>query len=103
MKERPKWMKTSSLDELKTKVGHVIVMILLVKMLERSKMVTVATGLELLSYSKGLEGKRYSYNDHQVKKEEEHVGSCIPAPTGPTVLKSDMEVIASPLAAPLWC
>ncbi|XP_019089896.1 PREDICTED: uncharacterized protein LOC104735384 isoform X2 [Camelina sativa] len=51
MKERPKWMKISSLDELKTKVGHVIVMILLVKMFERSKMVTIATGLDLLSYS----------------------------------------------------
>ncbi|KAG2274003.1 hypothetical protein Bca52824_056558 [Brassica carinata] len=51
MKERPKWMKTSSLDELQTKVGHVIIMILLVKMLERSKMVTIATGLDLLSYS----------------------------------------------------
>ncbi|KAF3437340.1 hypothetical protein FNV43_RR20093 [Rhamnella rubrinervis] len=51
MKERPKWMKISSLDELKTKVGHVIVMILLVKMFERSKMVTIATGLDLLSYA----------------------------------------------------
>ncbi|XP_043691146.1 uncharacterized protein LOC122641893 [Telopea speciosissima] len=51
LKERPKWMKISSLDELKTKVGHVIVMILLVKMLERSKMVTIATGMDLLSYS----------------------------------------------------
>ncbi|XP_060669964.1 uncharacterized protein LOC132800411 [Ziziphus jujuba] len=51
MKERPKWMKISSLDELKTKVGHVIVMILLVKMFERSKMVTIASGLDLLSYS----------------------------------------------------
>uniref|UniRef100_A0A7N0V0Q9 Structural constituent of ribosome n=1 Tax=Kalanchoe fedtschenkoi TaxID=63787 RepID=A0A7N0V0Q9_KALFE len=49
--ERPKWMKISSLDELKTKVGHVIVMILLVKMFERSKMVTITTGLDLLSYS----------------------------------------------------
>lgn len=49
--ERPKWMKISSLDELKTKVGHVIVMILLVKMFERSKMVTIATGMDLLSYS----------------------------------------------------
>ncbi|KAJ9158835.1 hypothetical protein P3X46_024381 [Hevea brasiliensis] len=48
--ERPKWMKISSL-ELKTKVGHVIVMILLVKMFERSKMVTIATGMDLLSYS----------------------------------------------------
>ncbi|KAG4950633.1 hypothetical protein JHK85_044545 [Glycine max] len=35
---KPKWMKICSLDELKTKVGHVIVMILLVKMFERSKM-----------------------------------------------------------------
>ncbi|KAB2627497.1 hypothetical protein D8674_021115 [Pyrus ussuriensis x Pyrus communis] len=51
MKERPKWMKISSLDELKTKVGHVIVMILLVKMFERSKMVQITTGLDLLSYS----------------------------------------------------
>ncbi|KAJ4815509.1 Structural constituent of ribosome protein [Rhynchospora pubera] len=51
LKERPKWMKISSLDELKTKVGHVIVMILLVKMFERSKMVVIATGLDLLSYS----------------------------------------------------
>ncbi|GAU38924.1 hypothetical protein TSUD_119900 [Trifolium subterraneum] len=49
--ERPKWMKISSLDELKTKVGHVIVMILLVKMFEKSKMVVIATGLDLLSYS----------------------------------------------------
>ncbi|ERN12643.1 hypothetical protein AMTR_s00025p00237880 [Amborella trichopoda] len=51
LKERPRWMKISSLDELKTKVGHVIVMILLVKMFERSKMVNIVTGLDLLSYS----------------------------------------------------
>jgi uncharacterized membrane protein YqhA len=51
MQERPNWMKITSLDALKTKVGHVIVMILLVKMFERSKMVTIATGLDLLSYS----------------------------------------------------
>ncbi|CAI9781680.1 unnamed protein product [Fraxinus pennsylvanica] len=51
LKERPKWMKISSLNELKTKVGHVIVMILLVKMFERSKMVTITTGVDLLSYS----------------------------------------------------
>lgn len=51
LKERPRWMQISSLDELKTKVGHVIVMILLVKMFERSKMVVIATGLDLLSYS----------------------------------------------------
>jgi uncharacterized membrane protein YqhA len=51
LQERPKWMKITSLDELKTKVGHVIVMILLVKMFERSKMVKITTGLDLLSYS----------------------------------------------------
>ncbi|KAI3826987.1 hypothetical protein L1987_01048 [Smallanthus sonchifolius] len=51
LRERPRWMKISSLDELKTKVGHVIVMILLVKMFEKSKMVTISTGLDLLSYS----------------------------------------------------
>ncbi|KAL5712179.1 hypothetical protein ACHQM5_014376 [Ranunculus cassubicifolius] len=51
LKERPKWMKISSLNELKTKVGHVIVMILLVKMFERSKMVKITTGMDLLSYS----------------------------------------------------
>ncbi|KAJ0979619.1 hypothetical protein J5N97_015093 [Dioscorea zingiberensis] len=51
LKERPKWMKISSLDELKTKVGHVIVMILLVKMFERSKMVTIVTGMDLLCYA----------------------------------------------------
>ncbi|XVF30521.1 hypothetical protein REPUB_Repub16aG0065000 [Reevesia pubescens] len=51
LKERPKWMQISSLDELKTKVGHVIVMILLVKMFERSKMVAISTGMDLLSYS----------------------------------------------------
>ncbi|XP_051210934.1 uncharacterized protein [Lolium perenne] len=51
LNERPKWMKITHLDELKTKVGHVIVMILLVKMFERSKMVKITTGLDLLSYS----------------------------------------------------
>lgn len=47
----PQWTKISSLDELKTKVGHVIVIILLVKMFERSKTVTITTGVDLLSYS----------------------------------------------------
>lgn len=51
LKERPRWMRISSLDELKTKLGHVIVMILLVKMFERSKTVMITSGLDLLSYS----------------------------------------------------
>ncbi|KAA8515644.1 hypothetical protein F0562_018745 [Nyssa sinensis] len=63
LKERPKWMQISSLDELKTKVGHVIVMILLVKMFERSKMVTIATGLDLLSYSLRLVVRSFGYQE----------------------------------------
>eukprot|EP00250_Pteridium_aquilinum_P003395 c13708_g1_i1 orf=383-1324(-) len=51
LRERPRWMRITSLDELKTKLGHVVVMILLVKMFERSKAVTIATGADLLSYS----------------------------------------------------
>ncbi|KAH7299001.1 hypothetical protein KP509_25G069100 [Ceratopteris richardii] len=51
LKERPRWMRITSLDELKTKLGHVVVMILLVKMFERSKAVVIATGADLLSYS----------------------------------------------------
>ncbi|KAI5064263.1 hypothetical protein GOP47_0020933 [Adiantum capillus-veneris] len=51
LQERPKWMRIASLDELKTKLGHVVVMILLVKMFERSKAVVIATGADLLSYS----------------------------------------------------
>ncbi|KAG8088909.1 hypothetical protein GUJ93_ZPchr0011g27250 [Zizania palustris] len=44
-------LKVISLDELKTEVGHVTVMILLVKMFERSKMVKITMGMDLLSYS----------------------------------------------------
>lgn len=51
LKKRPRWMRITSLDELKTKLGHVIVMILLVKMFERSKTVAITSGLDLLSYS----------------------------------------------------
>uniref|UniRef100_A0A0E0I540 Uncharacterized protein n=1 Tax=Oryza nivara TaxID=4536 RepID=A0A0E0I540_ORYNI len=51
LKERPRWMRISSLGELKTKLGHIIVMILLVKMFERSKMVHITTGMDLLSYA----------------------------------------------------
>lgn len=51
LQKRPKWMRIASLDELKTKLGHVVVMILLVKMFERSKAITVTTSADLLSYS----------------------------------------------------
>lgn len=51
LKERPKWMRICSLDELKSKLGHLIVMILLVKMFERSKAISISTGADLFSYS----------------------------------------------------
>lgn len=54
LQERPKWMRIASLDELKTKLGHVVVMILLVKMFERSKAITITTGADLLSYSMSI-------------------------------------------------
>lgn len=51
LQERPSWLKIRSLDELKTKLGHVIVMILLVGMFEKSKKVPISTGLDLLCFS----------------------------------------------------
>eukprot|EP00271_Cylindrocystis_brebissonii_P022861 TRINITY_DN8980_c0_g2_i1.p1 TRINITY_DN8980_c0_g2~~TRINITY_DN8980_c0_g2_i1.p1 ORF type:complete len:344 (+),score=57.64 TRINITY_DN8980_c0_g2_i1:141-1172(+) len=51
LKERPRWLEITSLDELKTKLGHVIVMILLVGMFEKSKKVHVASAAELLFFS----------------------------------------------------
>ncbi|KVI00810.1 Uncharacterized protein family UPF0114 [Cynara cardunculus var. scolymus] len=72
-RERPQWMKISSLDELKTKVGHVIVMILLVKMFEKSKMVTISTGLDLLTYSLCIFLSSASlYILHNLHKDDHH-------------------------------
>ncbi|RLN36073.1 hypothetical protein C2845_PM03G14870 [Panicum miliaceum] len=79
LKERPKWMKITSLDELKTKVGHVIVMILLVKMFERSKMVKIATGLDLLSYAMCIFLSSASlYILHNLHKGDHDEGAILP-------------------------
>ncbi|GLJ11779.1 hypothetical protein SUGI_0176850 [Cryptomeria japonica] len=51
LQERPKWLEIQSLDELKTKLGHVIVMVLLVGMFEKSKRVPITSGLDLLFFS----------------------------------------------------
>ena len=48
---RPKFLEITSLDEMKSKLGHVIVMILLVGMFEKSKKVPVNNALELLFFS----------------------------------------------------
>eukprot|EP00271_Cylindrocystis_brebissonii_P023367 TRINITY_DN9666_c0_g1_i1.p1 TRINITY_DN9666_c0_g1~~TRINITY_DN9666_c0_g1_i1.p1 ORF type:complete len:302 (+),score=60.13 TRINITY_DN9666_c0_g1_i1:55-960(+) len=51
LKERPRWLKINSLDELKTKLGHVIVMVLLVGIFEKSKKVSVHSAMELFYLS----------------------------------------------------
>ncbi|OAE27948.1 hypothetical protein AXG93_3309s1450 [Marchantia polymorpha subsp. ruderalis] len=51
LQERPKWLEIRSLDELKTKLGHVIVMILLVGMFEKSKRVPIHSGVDLLCFA----------------------------------------------------
>ncbi|XP_024366879.1 uncharacterized protein [Physcomitrium patens] len=48
---RPLWMRITTLDTLKTKLGHVIVMILLVKLFEKSKTVQIRSSMDLLCYS----------------------------------------------------
>ncbi|KAH7366254.1 hypothetical protein KP509_18G069900 [Ceratopteris richardii] len=48
---RPSWLEIRSLHELKTKVGHLVVMILLVGMFENSKKVPLKTGFDLLCFS----------------------------------------------------
>ncbi|KAJ7527766.1 hypothetical protein O6H91_16G069900 [Diphasiastrum complanatum] len=52
--ERPKWLKVESLAELKTTLGHAIVMILLIGMFEKSKKVPISTGLDLLFLSTSI-------------------------------------------------
>lgn len=49
--KRPKWLSINSLDEMKTKLGHVIVMILLVGLFEKSKKIAVNSAAELLMFS----------------------------------------------------
>lgn len=49
--KRPLWMRITTLDTLKTKLGHVIVTILLVKLFERSKTVHIVNAMDLLYYS----------------------------------------------------
>ncbi|CAM6099246.1 unnamed protein product [Calypogeia fissa] len=54
LRQRPKWLEIRSLDELKTKLGHVIVMILLVGMFEKSKKVIVHTSMDFLCFSASI-------------------------------------------------
>ncbi|MCO5558001.1 hypothetical protein L7F22_011576 [Adiantum nelumboides] len=54
LKRRPLWLEIRSLPQLKTKVGHVIVMILLVGMFEKSNVVPISTGFDLLCFSASI-------------------------------------------------
>ncbi|XP_076891699.1 uncharacterized protein LOC143543213 [Bidens hawaiensis] len=51
LKERPKWLEIKSVNELKTKLGHVIVMLLLIGLFEKSKKAAILTPTDLLCFS----------------------------------------------------
>ncbi|URE39020.1 Uncharacterized protein family, UPF0114 [Musa troglodytarum] len=52
--ERPRCLEIQSVNELKTKVGHVIVMALLVGMFENSKKVTISSPTDLLCFAASI-------------------------------------------------
>ncbi|KAI4330608.1 hypothetical protein MLD38_028883 [Melastoma candidum] len=51
LKERPKWLEIKSVNELKTKLGHVIVMLLLIGLFDKSKKAAIHTPVDLLCFS----------------------------------------------------
>ncbi|KAL5550046.1 hypothetical protein UlMin_000222 [Ulmus minor] len=51
LKERPKWLDIKTVNELKTKVGHVIVMLLLIGFFEKSKKAAIQSPLDLLCFA----------------------------------------------------
>ncbi|XP_047151848.1 uncharacterized protein LOC124823634 [Vigna umbellata] len=50
LKERPKWLNIKTVDELKTKLGHVIVMLLLIGLFDKSKKACIQTPVDLLCF-----------------------------------------------------
>ncbi|CAN0880207.1 hypothetical protein LINGRAHAP2_LOCUS13531 [Linum grandiflorum] len=51
LKERPKWLEVKTVNELKTKLGHVIVMLLLIGFFEKSKTAAIQSPLDLLCFA----------------------------------------------------
>ncbi|KAJ4848409.1 hypothetical protein Tsubulata_032780 [Turnera subulata] len=51
LKERPRWLEIKTVNELKTKLGHVIVMLLLIGFFEKSKTAVILSPLDLLCFS----------------------------------------------------
>ncbi|THG16047.1 hypothetical protein TEA_028946 [Camellia sinensis var. sinensis] len=49
--ERPKWLEIKTINELKTKLGHVIVMLLLIGLLDKSKKAVIHSPVDLLCFS----------------------------------------------------
>ncbi|KAK8626324.1 hypothetical protein V6N13_133975 [Hibiscus sabdariffa] len=51
LKERPRWLAIKSVSELKTKLGHVIVMLLLIGFFDKCKKAAIHSTLDLLCFS----------------------------------------------------
>ncbi|KAL2489828.1 Uncharacterized protein Fot_43129 [Forsythia ovata] len=51
LKERPQWLEIKTVNELKTKLGHVIVMLLLIGLFEKSKKAVIQSPLDLLCFA----------------------------------------------------
>ncbi|KAJ4729137.1 UPF0114 domain-containing protein [Melia azedarach] len=51
LKERPRWLEIKSVNELKTKLGHVIVMLLLIGLFDKSKKAVIHSPLDLLCFA----------------------------------------------------
>ncbi|KAH6783535.1 hypothetical protein C2S52_008494 [Perilla frutescens var. hirtella] len=51
LKERPRWLEIKTVNELKTKLGHVIVMLLLIGFFDKSKRAVIQSPVDLLCFS----------------------------------------------------
>ncbi|PSR91343.1 GREB1-like protein [Actinidia chinensis var. chinensis] len=51
LKERPKWLEIKTVNELKTKLGHVIVMLLLIGLFDKSMKAIIHSPVDLLCFS----------------------------------------------------
>ncbi|KAL0330992.1 UNVERIFIED_CONTAM: hypothetical protein Sangu_1644700 [Sesamum angustifolium] len=51
LKERPRWLEIKTVNELKTKLGHVIVMLLLIGLFDKSKKAVIQSPVDLLCFS----------------------------------------------------
>ncbi|KAK2987688.1 hypothetical protein RJ640_015030, partial [Escallonia rubra] len=54
LKERPRWLEIKSVNELKTKLGHVIVMLLLIGLFDKSKKAIIHSPTDLLCFSASI-------------------------------------------------